>query len=71
MTLEEASNVSSLMHRLGRIQMKLLESGDNMISLVLLTYAALFILLLCVDEENIWTDEDCHYYAKKSGRTDD
>jgi hypothetical protein len=50
---------------------KHLESGDNMFGFILLTYAALFILLLCVDEENIWTDEDCHYYAKKSGRTDD
>jgi len=37
----------------------------------LLCYVALFALLFSVKDENIWTDEDCHYYAKKAGVKND
>jgi len=34
----------------------------------ILSYIALFAVLFLVKDEDIWTDQDCHYYAKKAGR---
>ena len=33
----------------------------------ILSYIALFAFLFLVKDEDIWTDQDCHYYAKKAG----